>query len=261
MDRKTKAKYSNELIIIRKKKATIKRSLVLFVLLMGILATLFLKLPYFNIQNIEASNNRVIASEEIVKLSGILEGNNIFYINVKSVKTNVISNPYIYDVKVKRKFPNTVELEVKERDAAFYSVVGNKYLILDRNGTILEVRESMKGIDLVRVYGVNSSFILETLEPGKIIETEDSRKIKVLTDFADLIVRNISDIKISAIDITDLLSINVSIGNISGKLGNYENIETKLNKVFNIVSEDRVKNSKGYVDVSFEGNPVVYIEN
>jgi cell division protein FtsQ len=257
MNNQMKVKYSNELISMRKRKAILKRSIVLLILLSVVSITLSLKLPYFNIKEILVVNNRVIASEEIVKLSEILKGNNIFYINVKKIKTNFISNPYIYDVGISRKLPHTIQLEVKERNAAFYLVKDNKYLILDSNGTILEIRDSVKGLDLVRIYGIT----FNAVELGKVIEAEDSRKIKVLTNFAELIRRNSSDIKISSIDISDLLNINVLMGNMNGKLGNYENIETKLNKVFNIMNRSEVKNSKGYIDVSFEGNPVVHIEN
>lgn len=257
MDRRVKVKYSNELIIMRKKKAVIKRSIVLLILLLAILSTLCLKLSYFNIEQIAVVDNKVIASDEIIKLSGILKGNNIFYINVKDIRTNIISNPYIHDVRIRRKLPHTIQLEIKERNAAFYFQQDNKYLIIDNNGIILEARDSIKDLDLVKIYGI----ILNSVELGKALEIDDSRKIRVLADFADLIRRNTSDIKISSIDISDLLNISVSMGKINGKLGNYENLEAKLNKVINIMNGNGVKNSKGYIDVSFEGNPVVYIEN
>lgn len=257
MDRQAKAKYSNELIIMRKKKNVIKRSIILSILLVVILITLCLKLSYFNIEKIEVVNNKIISSEEIVTLSGLVKGNNIFYINVRNVKNSITSNPYICDVSIRRELPQTIKLDVTERKAVFYSIKDNKNVIIDNRGIILEVRDKLKGLDLVNLSGINFNSV--TL--GKEIDTDDNRKIKVLGIFADLIDRNTTDLKISSIEISDLLNISLSIGKMNVKLGNYENIESKLNKALNIMQRSEVRNSKGYIDVSFEGNPVVYIEN
>lgn len=60
----------------------------------------------------------------------------------------------------------------------------------------------------------------------------------------------------------DLNNIQFYYKNILIKLGNSDELNNKLNKAFNIIlQKEEVKSAKkGYVDVSFNGNPVVFIE-
>lgn len=250
-------KKSNELIKKRRKKAIIRRSILIFVLLLGILGTLCLKLSYFNIVEISVINNRNIKPEIIEDLSGMKEGSNIFYINTKVAKNNIRSNPYILNISIRRKLPNVVIIDVQERDAAFYIKEGERFIVLDSNGIVLEERDNIDNMKLVKLEGIKSSEI----ELGKVIPVNDSRKIKVLTTFADLINRNNSGVNLETIDLSSLTSINVYSSQLSFKLGDSVDLEEKLNKAFNIAVTSKVKGKKGYIDLSFQGTPVFYIEN
>ena len=64
-------------------------------------------------------------------------------------------------------------------------------------------------------------------------------------------------ISINRIDFTDTLNIQLEINKLIIKLGDEENLEDKLNKVINILIEEAdYVNLEGYIDVSFDGNPV-----
>jgi cell division protein FtsQ len=250
-------KKSNELISIRRKKAIIRRSILIFVLLLGILGTICLKLSYFNIVEISVINNRNIKPEIIESLSGIKEGGNIFYINIKVAKNNIRSNPYILNVAIRRRLPNEVVIDVLERDAAFYIKEGRRFIILDSNGIVLEERDTIDNMKLVKLEGIK----LSEIEMGKTIPVEDSRKVKVLAVLADLVNRNKSSVKIDAIDLSNITAITVYSSQLSFKLGDSADLEKKLNTALNIALTSEVKGKKGYIDLSFEGAPVFYIEN
>jgi cell division protein FtsQ len=256
MDNDKRLRKSNELIVIRKKKILIKRTILLSILLIVLLCTLCLKLPYFNIATVEVKNNRNISAEEVVALSGITGDNNIFYINLSRIKSGILSNPYILEVNIKRRLPDSLILNVQEREALFYVLTGNQYAVLDGNATLLEIRDSIQGMDLVKVEGIK----VDSMEPGMVIDQENNRTARTLAIFADLIRRNSSGINFSSVDLSNLININLYISNMCIKLGNNENLEKKLNKALNIIQHNEVNNSKGYIDVSFEGNPVLYIE-
>lgn len=249
-------KKSNELIKRRKRKIMIKRSLLMSILLLAMLITLCLKLPNFNIVNINVINNKNVNSEIIEQLSGIAKGNNIFYINKKIVESNILRNSYIYDVVVKRKLPNTVLIEVKERAAKFYVNENDKFLILDGNGIILEVRDNIDNLQIVRVDGLKGI----TAEVGKAVSSDEGRQLKILAQFSGLLDRNASGINMDIIDVKNILDINVYSANLCFKIGDSYEMESKLNKALNIAAKDEVRGKKGYIDVSFSGNPVLYTE-
>jgi cell division protein FtsQ len=249
-------KKSNELIRRRKRKIMIKRSILTLIFLMIVLVTLCLKLPYFAVETIVVENNKYIDSEIITSLSGINKGNNIFYINTKRSKSKIASNAYISYVDIDRKFPNTILINVKEREATLYLNLDNKYIILDKEGFVLEIKDSVENLQLVKVDGIKAS----NIEVGKQITIDELRVKKVLAQFADLIKRNKTDIKIDNIQLNSLSDIKVFCAGLCFKLGDSYEIENKLNKALNIATNDEIIGKKGYIDVSFEGSPVVYIE-
>lgn len=58
--------------------------------------------------------------DEIENLSSINLGTNIFYLNKTEVKNQLLTNPYISDVKIHRKLPSIVVLDVVERKPQYY---------------------------------------------------------------------------------------------------------------------------------------------
>ena len=64
----------------------------------------------------------------------------------------------------------------------------------------------------------------------------------------------------TSIDLTNTKDLKIHYGDIYVILGTVYGLEDKLNKAINILQSDGVKSSKGYIDVSFNGIPVVSIQ-
>lgn len=260
ISKKNKGKFilqnKDELIRKRKKRKAVRRSIFLIILLVATLVTLCLKLPYFNIKYVEITGNKKISSVEIEKLSEITKGNNIFHINTKHIKTNIMSNPYILEVDVKRKFPDMINVIVKERVAEFYSLDDDKYVIIDPKGILLERKIDLDNMNLVKLEGFKfSSAVL-----GEVIPCEDYRKIKLIGEFTELIHNNKSGVEISVVNVEDITDIKIYCNAMEIKLGTSEKLINKLNKAFNILLYRKLEHKKGYIDVSYDGNPVVFLE-
>lgn len=249
-------KKTNELVIKRKKKLLYRKTILFMIILISILCTLCIKLPYFGIQDIQVLGSKNVSKDDIIKLSTISKGENIFRINISKIKKSIKANPYIEDVTIKRQLPNKISLNIQERDIQYFIKENNKYYILDNKGVVLDIKDNMSNMDLVGIDGISS----DGLKIGQLFLKDDKRKSDVLASFSDLLKRNLSDIKFSSIEFTQNGLINVHVNNISVILGNEYNLETKLNKAINILSINEVKGKSGYIDVSFEGNPVVSIK-
>ncbi len=252
----TSPKTENELILRRRKRKRIKKIFMLFVLLLSISITLCLKHPYFNIKNIEVSGNRNISSKEIVDLSRLSKGNNVFYINVRNGENNILSNPYISEVQIKRKLPSTVQINVKEREALFYNTKDNKYFIVDKNGVVLQKKDNIKEMHLVKLDG----FDYDKSEIGKVLKNDDKSKIDIVTDLGDIILNSKNTIGITYIDLNSTIDIKIYFGDMCVKLGRSDKLDKKVNEALNIINSKGLKGAKGYIDVSFDGNPVFSIQ-
>lgn len=246
----------NELIKRRRRKMAIRRTVVLTILLVSIITILCLKLEYFNIKNVKVTNNKVVSGEEIINLSQINMGTNIFYTDIKKIQTNVLNNPYILKADVKRRLPNTINIIVKEREAVFYADALDKFFIIDKNGVVLEERKDILGMILTKLEGFN----LDNAEVGKVIASDSSRKIENIGLITELISINSSGINITSVDLTDDLNIKIYCGDMLVKVGG-SSLKERLNLALNIMIDNNLKGKKGYIDVSSERNPVLRIDN
>lgn len=231
---------------------------MLSVFFISALIVLAFKLPYFNIKNVEVQGNKAVSSKMITDISGIFKGNNIFYLNIQKARENILKISYVSNVSIDRKLPDKIIINITERNAHYFVKLDKSYLIIDNDGIILEKRNDLKGLKLTEIIGIKP----DNRKIGESILTNSSRssQIEILNTFSDLIERNKSDFTISSIDLSDILDLKVYYGGMCVKLGTKENLESKLNKALNILSLNQLKNAKGYIDVSYDGNPVFFIK-
>jgi len=249
-------KCDNVLIEKRRKKIFLKKCILFFIFIISVFLVLCFKLPYFNISNISVVNNKLVTKEEIIKLCAIKAGNNIFYINTSRSSEKILKNPYILSAKVERKFPNNIIIDVVEREAMYYNIKDNKYLVIDKNGIVLEEREEINNMRLIKLEG----FDYNKAEIGMKLTSDDDRRIEAVSELAKIVKANKFFLKVTNIDVTNPYALNVYYGNICIKLGSCDNIDKKLNAAANILERDELKQGKGYIDVSFDGNPVFFME-
>lgn len=127
---------------MRKKIKVVFTFILIGLLICGVY--LVLKLPYFNIESIEAQGNKIYTNGDIVASLKSELGKNIFIERFFSdVKVDL---PFVESTKIKMKLPNTIIAEVEERSSIYfaYDKENNVYYRLDKNGYILEKCSDVK---------------------------------------------------------------------------------------------------------------------
>ena len=127
---------------MRKKIEVVFTFILIGLLICGVY--LVLKLPYFNIESIEAQGNKIYTNGDIVASLKSELGKNIFIERFFSdVKVDL---PFVESTKIKIKLPNTIIAEVEERSSIYfaYDKENNVYYRLDKNGYILEKCSDVK---------------------------------------------------------------------------------------------------------------------
>ena len=122
----------------RKKKANRRLIFYLSIFFFLISAIVYLQSPLSYIKNIEVTGNQVISEKEIIERSGLSSETNIWVINKSSVTDAIKEQPIIKEVEVKRKLPQTVQLEVKEHKVIGYVKNDSKYHPVLENGTLVK---------------------------------------------------------------------------------------------------------------------------
>ena len=169
-------------------------------LLIGILLAgfvFFLLSPAFNIKKINVLNNSNISTQAIVNLSGIHINENMFKFSKSEVKKKILANPYIEEVKIKRKLFNNIEISVKEREATLMLEYGNSYVYINNQGYILEISTQKLNVPTLTGYVTP----LDQVKPGNRLNREDLERLKTVLSIMEIASSNDLASLITKIDI------------------------------------------------------------
>ena len=102
---------------VKKKRRRKKRYLLKIFLFLLLCAGVYfgVHIDYFTVDGIAVVGNEDISDDEILKLSELKTGENIFDVHPLFAQHRIKQNLYIEKVRVKRKLPNKIEISVTER--------------------------------------------------------------------------------------------------------------------------------------------------
>ncbi|MDD3170101.1 MAG: FtsQ-type POTRA domain-containing protein [Eubacteriales bacterium] len=164
----------------KKKKRKKKRYLLKFLILIAFAVGMyfFLTSSVFDIQKITVENNDYYTVEQVISLAGAKTGENLFEASLSEMKEKLLADPYIKNVKLKRKLPAEVLIIVEERKEDAAVPYGNQYIIIDNEGMVLRKADSEPTLTLL------VGMTIENMEPGTPLAVEENA---VLTDTLKLL--------------------------------------------------------------------------
>lgn len=129
----------------KRKKLIIRAVLGGTFLVAGLVVALLL---FFNINKISVTGDGVYSSEEIIRVSEIEIGDNLIFLSKNRINKLVTEKlPYVGSVKLKRRLPAHLEIQVTKTDAVFGIAQDGFYTLLDRDGKVLETNVEYIGTD------------------------------------------------------------------------------------------------------------------
>jgi cell division septal protein FtsQ len=102
---------------------------------------------------IEVLNNSRLPREEIIDLAGVKPGDDMLGIRLPRVVELLGRNPWIQEVKVRRNFPETLRIEVSEREPLAIVNMGYLYYC-DARGDIFKPLNDGDGLDYPVITGI-----------------------------------------------------------------------------------------------------------
>ena len=123
----------------------------------------FSQSPFFALKEIEAKGNTKVTQEEIVRKSGLSPGINYFELDTHLVKKRLLSMPLVETVTVKKRLPDRVVIDIKEREALALFCAQESFVVIDGEGYCLEKCTTSKSYNLPIITGLEP----DSLEPGE----------------------------------------------------------------------------------------------
>lgn len=240
----------NKFIKKRKKNKVIKRvTLWLFVIIIGIIIFVY-KSPLFNLKKINIIGLVALTNDSIQETLKYEIGQNIFTIDYKEMEKNLISNPYIQKVKISKKGINQLNISIEESKIGFYIENSGKFYTINNEGIIVEELTDVQDKNLINIYDID---IKDKQIGDKVLE--DKNIYDILDEFYRMKEVLSEDYAISKIGIKDLNNINCYIREVKIIIGDRFNMKDKMNLALNAMDQGAI--NKGYIDMSFDGAPVL----
>lgn len=179
---KNKAKVKNEIKNnnIKMKKKRKRKNPILFlikwtsILLLLIGTIIFiLTTPMFNIKNINISGIEHLTEEQVISLSELNKDENLFKNSKSKITSNIKQTPYVENVIIKRRLPDTIDIQIKERKRSYMLKFVNGYVYIDTQGYILEISEEKLELPIISGYKTEEEKITESSR----LNTEDLEKL------------------------------------------------------------------------------------
>jgi cell division protein FtsQ len=240
-----------------KRLKRLKDVLLILILLFILVCMVLIGTEIFQIKIITVSGNEKILYNNIVNISGIEQGDNIFKLDKELVKKRIENaQPYLEVISIDRKYPDEVVIHVRERQAAAAIPYLSSYIIIDREGIVLDILRELDAGQYPEAEGLH----VKSFMKGKIIVLADSYQLKalcrVIQGIYDWDVQNhISKILMANPD--DIILISPQ--GIEIRLGQAVSVDQKLKwltktEVLSIIHG----NENGQLDISAEGQAVFH---
>ena len=233
----------------KKNKKIIKYVSIFFIIIASFVFALCS--PMFNIKNITVINNNVLSEDMIISLSGLKKEQNIFRFLKSDIENNLKENPYVESVKINRKLPDTIEIDIQERQRNFSLKFLNGYAYINNQGYVLEIVQESNGIPIIE----GSQTPEEEIKPGNILDVKDLKNLEVAIQIMKIAKENDFDSKITSIDISDKNNyiLNLVDEKKIAYLGDSSNLTTKMLYIKEI-TEKYEAGKEGFIYVNGDFN-------
>ena len=232
----------------------ISKYIALVVLILAvIIITMFS--PIFNIKVINVQGNKKLTQNEIISLSQIQLEENTFKINKTKVSKQIKENAYIASVKVARKLPSTINIEVQEREAIYQIEYANSYVYIDKQGYMLEISEEKQNLPILQGVVTESA----NFEAGNRLDKEDLNKLAIVYKIVEAAEANEIANLIARIDIENIQNLKLSFEskNKVAYLGNSSNLVDKIIRIKMILEQEEGNSGEIFVDMDLnKENPI-----
>lgn len=215
-----------------KAKKQRKRRLTMLVSFLAALLLIFVTVLialFFKVETIEVSGNVKYSAEDIIAECGIEKGSGILTVGSSRVESSIRNSfPAVSDVRIKKRIPSKVIIEVTESKEVMFAAFGEHYYSFDEDLRVVECYDSIEDAELLGMKRIYISDITRCIT-GEMLETKDKDIPEMITELYRNLVKNDLFSEISEIDFRDKFDIQFTMGvKYTVVFGNILECETKL---------------------------------
>lgn len=234
----------------KRKKEKSKTGGVILIPLVLLVTTIIILLfsPIFNILHIEVKGVFNLTQNTVISDSKITIGTNILKLNKFEVKNNLYNNPYIKEASVHRKWPDTIVIDIVEKEPIAQIPFFGSQVLIDDEAIIIEVVTDGKEVKVPALTGVE----LTSFNLNKQIEMENQAELKKYLEILKELKNNDMLEKVEKITIKDSILIYFEEGHVA-KLKDTSNLQYKIMLLSQILPRE---SNNVLIDLTNEEKPI-----
>lgn len=164
-----------------KRKMLTRRIVASSILGLIVILCVCLFTPIFGVSEVIVEGNSKLVAEDIINVSGIQKGQNIFRINTKKTAAKIEELPYVNDAEIVRKFPAKIKIVLNEATEDIIIDTPLEFVVATIDSKVLYKTDNVTELPIPIVKGIKVS----EATPGSIVSSEDE----------EVAVRNLTYIK------------------------------------------------------------------
>lgn len=92
----------------------------------------------FQIAGVDVTGVKQVNEAELREIAGVFTGQNIFRVDLETAARRMRTNAWVKEVRIYRRLPNRISMEVTERDAFALLDTGTSRYVVDNEGVVIE---------------------------------------------------------------------------------------------------------------------------
>lgn len=154
----------------------VRGPLALLAVLALLVCAVLLGWDAFAIRSVTIEGHRNLTYDELLALSGVRTGENMFMLDPRLVASRLESNPFVDVLSVERVFPDTVAIEIFERSPRAAIEVIEGYAVIGEENIVLSVSAALPAGHCPVVKGLT----LNRYDPGSALGSFERERIKIM---------------------------------------------------------------------------------
>ncbi|MCW2278860.1 cell division protein FtsQ/DivIB [Heliophilum fasciatum] len=222
---------------------------------MALVATyFFLRSPFFGITHVSVQGTSLLPEAEMVQLSGIQLGENIWRLDEKRVVQQLLFHPQVEAIALERQWPSTVILQIKERKPVAVVHGPRGFILVDHQGTFLQTVNALTGIPLPLLTGIPVS---SQVGPGQAFTGDEmAAALRFCREFAPTLMTRIAEVHVREGGRLTLYTVE----GVEVRFGTPDQVAAKGDALADIFAELTREQRLGkirYIDVTSHTSPVI----
>lgn len=115
----------------------------------------------FDLRHIEVRGNNIITRAEVIRNMSLPLTGTVFEVDLSSIQARIESMNYVYGVRIGRKLPHTLFVDIVENEPLAY-VAASEYYVLTNEEKTLPLPRGMFDLELPTISGVDTALIALT---------------------------------------------------------------------------------------------------